>query len=295
MNGKIIYIFQQLKNIRILQNEQFKAKAYDKAVLSIQNYGKELESGSEARKLPGIGESLAAKIDEIIRTGTVSELNGNTALDEKNKVIDLFKTVERVGNKTAERWYNLGFRKITDVTRTECTDAQWISLQLYPELSQRIPRDEIDEFARKLSETKIPFVICGSYRRGKPTSGDIDVLVTSRDDIDVLEQMLKCDMFTHTLAKGPKKYLGICKIRELHRRVDIEVAKEDEYPFAITYFTGSEGFNIKMREHASSLGLRLNEKCLLDADGNKVAVESEEKLFEVLGMEYLTPKERDNF
>jgi DNA polymerase/3'-5' exonuclease PolX len=307
-NSNIIFIFQQLHDIRIKQDQIFKAKAYEKAITVLRNYPKNIESGEEAKQIRGIGQSLASKIDEIVRTGTLAELNNVIPQDEeKNKVIELFEKIERVGNKTACKWYDLGYRQLSDIPMSECNAGQWIGIQLYHELIQKIPRSEIQYFEQilhhYLDPLEIQFIICGSYRRGRAESGDIDVLIVDKPGLNAINEVLKIPVFTHTLAYGDKKYMGICKINQLHRRIDLESTPFHEFAFALMYFTGSQGFNVLMRQQAIDLGVRLNEKTLtreiIDTNGQKQILyypaQTEADIFTLLGIQYLTPEERDRY
>lgn len=300
MNQQICQVFEQLRDLRNAQGETYRAKAYERVIPLIRNYPVPITSAEQALTIPGVGTSLSSKIGEILQTGTVSELQGIPVVDsDREKVIQDFIKIERVGRKTAEKWYDAGYRKLDDIPREVCTDAQWLGLQLQGDLSQRIPRDEIDEAVRRLhiclDPLQIYFEVAGSYRRGRPDSGDIDILVIDKPDIDVMNTVLACGFFTHKLAQGPKKFLGICKIRDKYRRVDIELVQPEEYVFALTYFTGSQSFNIKMRNHAANMGYRLNEKSLTDPSGNKYPAQTEQQLFTMLGLQYLTPQERDKY
>lgn len=303
-NQRIIDVLQQLHDLRISQNEPWRAKAYLKAINSIRNYAQSIQSGAQAQQLPNIGQSIADKIQEILNTGTVAELSmassAPTAEEvERNQVLKLFQTVERVGPATAKRWYDAGYRSIEDVPREAATEGQWIGLQLYSDLIQRIPRSEIEQAERMLHACLDPlgiqFEIAGSYRRGRPDSGDIDILVINQPDMDVLNAVVECPLFRYRLAQGPKKYLGVGVIDQLHRRIDVELVQPTEYPFAIVYFTGSGGFNVKMREYAAQHGLRLNEKGLFGPQGEFYPAQSEADVFRILGLQYLTPEERDRY
>lgn len=311
-NQRICQIFEQLYKIRVAQGEEWRAKSYEKVIPLLRNYHKDIESGLEARQIPGIGDKLSTKIDEILRTGTLSELNTATLPQtpqdqEKEQVLQLFEKIEGVGPKTALKWYNTGYRKISDIPLSICTATQAIGVQLYHELIQRIPRTEMDQFNQifhyYLDPMGIQFVICGSYRRGRADSGDVDVLLIARPDMNVLATVLTIPIFTHKLSYGDKKFLGVCKINQLHRRVDLELVQPYEYPFAVVYFTGSEKFNVLMRQRAIDLGVRLNEKSLtreiINEYGQKqlqyYQANTEEDVFSLLGIQYLTPEERDKY
>jgi len=304
MNDRIIEVFQALHDLRIVQNQPWRAKAYLKAIDAIKNYPRQIQSGLEAQTIPGIGSSLATKIDEILMTGTVAELSvAQSAITEEDReredVLNLFQTVERVGPVTAKRWYDAGYRTIDDVPIEATNEGQWIGLKLHHELIQRIPRAEIQQAEQMLHKCLDPlgiqFEIAGSYRRGKPDSGDIDILIIDKPGMDVLNIVVQCPIFRYRLAKGQKKFLGVGLIDQVHRRIDVELVQPEEYPFAIVYFTGSQSFNVKMREYAAQNGLRLNEKGLFGQQGESYPAQSEEDLFRILGLLYLSPEERDKY
>lgn len=112
-----------------------------------------------------------------------------------------------------------------------------------------------------------------------------------------MRTILEWPYLTNTLASGPKKFLGVSKLPgcSRYRRIDIELVQPWEYPFAVVYFTGPASFNVKMRDYCRRYGLRLNEKSLLNINGQPVHVSSEEQLFQILGLEYLTPQQRDSY
>src|SRR5690606_7834094 len=113
----------------------------------------------------------------------------------------------------------------------------------------------------------IKWTIAGSYRRGESSSGDIDLLVESRDDLDmdVLLSLLD-NIIVATLAKGEKKFMGMLRLSDEYygHRIDIRLVDPNEYVYALMYFTGSEQFNVLMRNRAIEFGLTLNEYDLSD-------------------------------
>ena len=160
---------------------------------------------------------------------------------------------------------------------------------------------------------KYIFEICGSYRREKPTSGDIDVLVTkigtkmdSSDDVNHLERFIKrlkkpiksndnqpllVDDITD--KNYETKYMGFAKYKENpFRRIDIRYVDHDVYPSAMLYFTGSAELNLKMRKIAKTMKLKLSEYGLTKEDGTKIKIESEYDVFKILKIEYLPPRLR---
>ena len=121
-------------------------------------------------------------------------------------------------------------------------------------------------------------VACGSYRRGKPTCGDLDILVTHPEDLaleglfeKILAALHKTGFLTDDLSiqkdGRQQKYLGVCKLLEpsdsKYRRLDIIVVPYDEKACALMYFTGSAHFNRSMRLLATKMGMSLSEHALV--------------------------------
>lgn len=201
---------------------------------------------------------------------------------------------------------------------------QRIFLKHVAGLSQRIPRAEIDAYDAyfKTLET-LPILsgavisINGSYRRKLETSGDIDLLITSNNPTvssshlkKQLIKKLKTDgVIVDTLSNGAKKFMGIVKLASrgctVARHLDIMHTPPDIFPFAQLYFTGSGGFNTRMRAHALGKGLSLNEYGLTHvatkknvssveilAKIGKPAITSEKDIFEFLDITYVKPEAR---
>src|SRR5699024_1614685 len=148
------------------------------------------------------------------------------------------------------RWYDMGYRTLGEIPRSATTDRQWLGLQLYNDLNQKIPRSEIVRadmmLHRCLDQYGIQFIIAGSYRRGRPYSGDIDILVVDNPAIpNVMGTVLSCPLFKYRMAEGDKKFMGVGLIDNMYRRIDVELVPPSEYPFALLYFTGPGSFNIK--------------------------------------------------
>ena len=302
-NLRICRVFEQLRDLRAAQGEYYRSQAYTKVIPVIRSLQYPITSGAQAQSIPGIGESLSVKIDEILTTGTVAELQQAPQVlgvdPEKEKVIQLFDSIQGVGRVTAERWYNLGYRRIEDLPPDECTNEQWLGIKLKADLDERIPRDEIDEAVRRIHEFLDPygiqFEVAGSYRRGKPDSGDIDIIVLDRPDKPVMDIVTHAPIFQYRIAVGTKKARMICLIRTKYRKIDVELAQPSEYFYTLLYFTGSDSLNRKMRAHAAQAGYRLNEKELIGPNGISYPAQSEEQIFAMMGLQYLTPQERDKY
>ncbi len=191
-----------------------------------------------------------------------------------------------------------------------------------------IPRKEITEVGKYLEkeahkiDPELEIMICGSYRRGKATSGDIDVLMYHPDVITTKQIMnpkkYKLDsyleIFVDTLTDEGFlldnmtdknyniKYMGFAKYKKSPvRRIDIRYIPYASLPTAMLYFTGPYELNTIMRSAAKKRGMILNEYGLYTIDEKTgetkapVKINSEADVFEALGMDYLTPEERESF
>jgi DNA polymerase beta len=196
---------------------------------------------------------------------------------------------------------------------------QKMGLRHYEDLNERIPRSEITKFndnmlklLKENYDDDISMTITGSYRRGAKTSGDIDMLITSRKyEGKALDMVLKLlndrQIICENLAKGKKKFMGVIRVtpNSKSRHLDIIETTPSDYPYAILYFTGSAQHNIKMRRQALTLGYSLNEYDIT-IKGTKTRVpsekireqigkdecETEEDIFKFLDIKYKEPKKR---
>jgi DNA polymerase beta len=188
-------------------------------------------------------------------------------------------------------------------------------------MSQKIPREEVQKAERILTAAAkhmnkdIVVTLCGSYRRGRPKSGDVDCLIThpdikTMDDLEnnptnilakFVELLTNLDFLVdHLTDFGRSKYMGFCIIKQAGkkqntvRRIDIRFIPFDGYGASILYFTGSKTFNTQMRTHALSKGYSLNEYGLKRLSDNiLISCKTEEEVFTILNYPYKKPEERD--
>lgn len=305
--------------------------AFNKAIGIIKNLEFDITDSKQIKDYPGIGKGIMARIDEILKTNKLVELEPYMekikSLELKEIAISQLKKVYGIGDINAQNLYEK--KNITNINElreahkkglVDLTSAQILGLKYYEDLLNRIPREEIDIFNEQLKkiikkiDPKIIFIIAGSYRRNTKDSGDIDILL-SHDKINYLDELLEnmSDLIIGELAHGDTKFNGIVRLNKdsKARRLDIRfVPKENYYP-ALLYFTGSGNFNVEMRKRAQTMGYKLNEYHLLKIIGmeniapgkkpikssqlteKKIIVNSEKEIFDILGMDYLEPHQRE--
>jgi DNA polymerase lambda len=301
-NKELADMLSLIASYYIMARDTYRAKAFSNAAAKIAEHPIAILSGAQARReLTGIGDSIETAIDEYITTGTIKRLQELEArFADRKATIDYFRSFYGIGPVTAVKFYNQGFRTLEDLWfKGNLTDAQKIGIMWREHIALRIPRDEMDLINAKIASILDPYAIkwsiAGSYRRAEPSSGDIDVLVESRPDLnmDGLISLLQ-PILPAKLAQGPTKYMGIVRIDEQHNghRIDIRLIDPVSFAAALLYFTGSQRFNILMRQRAIELGYTLNEYGLYDKQGIPQPVTSEEDIFRLLRVKYIPPVER---
>nr|XP_005023247.3 DNA polymerase lambda isoform X1 [Anas platyrhynchos] len=306
-----------------VQGDKWRALGYSKAINALKSYHKPVTSYQEACKIPGIGKRMAEKILEILESGHLRKLDH---ISESVPVLELFSNIWGAGVKTAQMWYQQGFRTLDDIrTKASLTSQQAVGLKHYEDFLQRMPREEAAEIEQTVRQAALALkpgllcVACGSYRRGKPTCGDVDVLVTHPDGqshrgvfTKLLDSLRRSGFLTDDLVSQEdngeqKKYLGVCRLpgpARRHRRLDIIVVPYGEFACALLYFTGSAHFNRSMRALAKTKGMSLSEHALSSAvvrgpggvkvlPGHILPTPTERDVFIQLGLPYREPSERD--
>ncbi|CAK9831774.1 DNA polymerase beta [Anthophora retusa] len=301
----------------------YKYNAYRKAAGTLGNLSERVKSGAEAKKLPGIGEKIAKKIDEFLSTGKLQKLE-DINKDESNIAIKLLTRVSGIGPAKAKELVDAGIKTLDDLRKHQdkLNHHQKIGLKYFEDFEKRIPRAEIEQLEKMMKEAvaelsnEYILTICGSYRRGKEESGDIDVLLThptytSKEKEskkknfglkNVVNHLEKKKIIVDTISLGPTKFMGVCQVpgepKKPFRRLDIRFAPCDQFYCAVLYFTGNDLFNKNMRAHALEKNYTLNEYTLrrLTPEGTPGEAEKitcEEDIFRILELPYKEPKDRN--
>jgi len=286
---------------------KFELNSYKKVIDIIENLGYEITLNN-LDKLKGvkyIGSHAIKRIQEILEMGNVSNSIDNIC--DKHVEIKELMGIHGIGLVKANKLYDDGVRyNNIEQYVDKLTPEQRIGVKYREDIKERIPRSEIDKYNVKLEKllnsfnNNIMFKICGSYRRGKIDSGDIDVLLTTDDKSiclrDIIDYLSKKKLLVdHLTINGDKKYMGISRLSlsSKPRRIDIRLISSNSYNYALLYFTGSDKTNKYMREIAKQRDWKLSEYSLVDNKTKKeFIVSSEEDIFKLLGIVYISPTER---
>jgi DNA ligase (NAD+) len=316
LNEKFIDLMEKLSGIMLKQGEPFRARAYQKAQETIMQYNGDITSPAQLKGKPGIGDTIMEKLNEYMKTGTLRVLER-----EKTNPINIIGEVYGIGPKKAKELVDSGITTIAQLREKQdqvLNDTQKVGLKYYEDILKRIPREEINQYDKIFREvfakvaglgSEAKFEIVGSYRRGAQSSGDIDMIITSKTGEvfrKFVDELVKEKIILEVLSRGDTKCLVIAKLpgAESARRVDFLYTSPKEYPFSVLYFTGSKIFNTVMRGRALALGFSLNEhgmsKMQPKVKGEKAVkgelvpndFRTEEDIFDFLGMVYKEPVER---
>jgi len=307
-------IINKLENLKEIyaQNEDKKwnLRALSIAINSIKKYTGIIISGDQLKnELKGVGEKISKRVDEILETGNLKELD---ILNKEDNLENLV-SITGVGNIRAKKWLSLNINNINDVknaikekkiTSTHHID---IGIKYYDDFKKKIPKSEIDEIKSYLKnvilkiDNNLLFEICGSYRRGAIESGDIDILISHKNYLknnilkNIVNILTKNNFIIDNLtSKGNTKFMGVCKINEIARRIDIRVVDYSSYYSSLLYFTGNKNFNIYLRNKALDNNFSLSEYFLKDLNSEKeIFLNSEKEIFDILKISYLKPEERN--
>lgn len=329
LNRNVTELFGKLINIYRALGDDRRSFSYYKAIPVIEKLPFKIESVDQVKHLPAIGKSMQDHIHEIVTTGKFSKLEHFEA-DEKVRTVTLFGEIWGIGPATALKLYEKGHRTLDDLKNEDSlTSSQKIGLRFFEDIKTRIPRNEVKDMEtllQKAGEHILPgvIVVCGgSYRRGKASCGDMDIIMTHPDgqshkgflsryvqylkDIKFLREDLVFSIHsTEGTDSGVDTYFGLCTYpgRELRHRIDLKVYPREIYAFGLVAWTGNDVLNRRLRLLAESKGYRLDDTGLFlatQSSGGKRGVRAstsincntEKEVFDFLEYPWLEPHERN--
>ena len=313
-NADVAAVFEEMADLLEIEGSNpFRIRAYRNAARTLRDLPREvgmmLDEGEDLTEMPGIGEDLAAKIKEVVQTGTAA------ALEEHRKKVpktltDLLR-IPGIGPKRAKALYHdLNIRTL-DQLQKAAQDGLVRSLQGFGEKTERYILNQLKERAGEEKRFQLAVatqyagalvtylrespgvkqvVVAGSYRRAKDTIGDLDILVTAASGSLVMDRFVSYPEVEEILAQGTTKASVrlACKLQ-----VDVRVVPEDSYGAALQYFTGSKAHNVTLRQLAQQRGLKLNEYGLFKGRRRSAGV-SEQEVYQALGLRFIEPELRED-
>ncbi len=313
-NADIATLFEEIADLLEIENANpFRVRAYRNAARQLQGMGVPaadmVAKGEDLTELPGIGDDLAAKIQEIVETGkcqfleklrkktppTITELLKIPGLGPK-RVRALYHELDVHTLEQLARAARDGrIRKLPGFgEKTEATILEAISMHV--ERRARFKLAVAAQYAEPLKKylEKIPgarqVVLAGSYRRFRDTVGDIDILVTATDAEKVMDRFVAYDEVKDVMAKGSTRATVILTSG---LQVDVRVVNQDCFGAALQYFTGSKAHNIEIRRLAQERGLKISEYGVFKGE-KRIAGDTEESVYRSVGLPWIPPELREN-
>ena len=313
-NAEIAAIFNRIADLLEIQNENpFRVRAYRNAARTVQGLSRslaEMVQGDEVLEaLPTIGKDLAAKIREIVTTGSLRKLKELEGAVSPG-LVELLK-VPGLGPKRLRLLHD--YLDINSVEELEQAARQGLVRNLpgfgvkteqnllreLAELQKRTRRHlwaEVEEVAgqlldylRNLSGVKT-VEMAGSYRRRKETVGDLDVLVIASRGAKVTEAFARFEAVERVVSQGSTRSTVILRTG---LQVDLRVVPQVSFGAAWHYFTGSKAHNIAVRTMGVQRGLKINEYGVFDRAGKRIAGRTEKEVYAQVGLPWIAPELRE--
>ncbi|AEM56937.1 DNA-directed DNA polymerase X [Haloarcula hispanica N601] len=322
-NDEIATLLEEFADLLDAKGVEYKPRAYRRAAENIRDFpgaieGLAAEGEDSVGEIDAVGDAISSKVVEYVNTGEIEEL---TELREELPVeMDALTAVEGVGPKSVGSLYEaLGITTLDELeSAAEAGRIQEVS-GFGAKTEQNI-LDNID-FAREAHERSLlgearPYgdrireymtggdaveecALGGSIRRWRPTIGDVDVLVGSTDPEAVVERFADWEGLDRVIESGETKASAYAD----DVRVDLRIVDPSEFGAALQYFTGSKDHNVAVRNRAIERDLKVNEYGVFDVEGVEdddqragelVASETEDAVYDALGMEWVPPELREN-
>ncbi len=321
-NSEIAGIFDKTADLLEIKGENvFRVMAYRNAGRTILGLAKNAADmvgrGEDLTELPGIGKDLAAKIEEIVKTGRLSFLE-KLAKQMPEGLSSLLK-IQGLGARRVKTLYEkLKIKSIDELKRA----AEKSKIRNLPGFGEKIEGNILREIGRvknsegnfrvsDAEEIGLPLleyirkiegvkkaIIAGSFRRAKETVRDLDILAACEDSSKAMDSFIKYEDVDKVLSHGKTRSAVI--LRPSGLQVDLRVVPEESYGAALCYFTGSKAHNIVLRKIAIEKGLKLNEYGVFQAAGRRggkekwIAGRAEEDVYKQLGLLYIEPELRED-
>ncbi len=316
LNYEIAKIFYEIADFLEMEDVQFKPSAYRKVALALEVLEKDIadiyiEGGKKAldQEVPGVGESIAKKIEEYLKTGKIKyfeKLKKKIPIDmEKLNAIEglgpkrikvLYKELNVKNLRDLEKMARAG--KIASLfgfgSKIEKNILQ--GLKFFKKsrgrflLAEILPKVEEIEQAFKNFKYVRGISVAGSVRRGKETIGDIDLLVITKEPAKTMNFFVSLPGIVKIWGKGRTK--SSIRLKQGFD-VDLRIVPKKSYGSALQYFTGSKEHNIATRKIAMSKGLKLNEYGLFK-QRKRIAGSNEKELYKAIGLDWIPPELRED-
>jgi DNA polymerase (family 10) len=315
-NAVLSELFEQMADImEILGEDPFRINSYRKVGRIIGDMPTDVETtlaSGELAKIPGIGKSSIAKIEEFVKTGSITahkqlltkipqtllELltipgmgpKGVKAVYEKLNVKTIAELKKVIKSGRLAELPGFGDKKAAGIAR---------GIEFLEKSTGRIRLDQASDaadivigFLGELSGVE-KIQPAGSLQRRAETIGDVDILVCAKKGEQIIQAFTGAGFVQEALAAGPTKGSAIIRTETIPVHVDVRVVPKESFGAAAQYFTGSKQHNVRLREIAVKANLKLNEYGLFKKD-KMIAGKIEEEIYQKLGLDFINPLLRED-
>jgi DNA polymerase (family 10) len=310
----VAQVFSQVADLLEIEGaNEFRVRAYRKAARTIRGYPRSmadlLDEGQDLTELPGIGEDLAGKIEEIVNTGGLGQL---AEIEQRTPAgLAQMLRIEGLGPKRVQQLYEE--LDITSLGQLEeaanngrIQELDGFGPKTEENILRELSRNDLEEERTRLNvaeEMARPLVayledvegvervqVAGSYRRRKETVGDLDVLAISEAGEETIHCFVEYEDVDEVVSQGETRSTVVFRSG---LQVDLRVVPQESYGAALFYFTGSKDHNIALRNLALDQGLKVNEYGVF-RDEERIAGETEHEIYELFDLSYIPPELRED-
>ena len=315
-NADVAKIFNDFADLLEIQGaNQFRVRAYRNAARTVgalsRNLRDMVRQGEDLSELPGIGKDLAAKIEEIVRTGSLGTLR--ELEKEIPRGLGELITVPSLGPKRAKILYDsLGIKSLQDLKRA-VLEGKLVELHGFGQKTNEKILEELERRAKgggerrillataeEVGESLIAYlrgltgveeaVIAGSYRRRKETVADLDILAIGANAREIIDRFSAYDEVDQVISRGTT--LSSVSLKS-GVRVDLRVVPRASFGAALVYFTGSKAHNVAIRTIGVKMGLKISEYGVFRNE-KQVAGATEAGVYGRIGLSYIEPELRED-
>lgn len=311
-NADIAHKLKQVADLLDIEDaNRFRVRAYRNAATTIERHPRSMtemiKDEQDLTELDGVGKDIAAKIEEIVSTGSLDQLQ-DLKQDVSPDLPELM-SIPGLGAKRVQQLHDeLNIETIEDLKQAAENGAIQ-DVSGFGEKTQQKILDNITKVgeqrhkwftANQIVEPLLDYLresdavdkatIAGSYRRRKDTVGDLDIVIVSSDGASVSEHFTDFEDVDTVIEQGETRSSVRLKSGI---QIDIRIVEQESYGAALHYFTGSKSHNIALRNKALDRDLKVNEYGIWDGD-EQIAGESEEEMYAVFDLPVFVPELREN-
>ncbi|KAH9021225.1 Nucleotidyltransferase [Lactarius hengduanensis] len=309
--------FDVLRRSRVLESNERSVLSYARAIAAIKAFPRVITESErrEVQKLPFIGTKVSQMIDEYLFTGHMAEVAEEIRQSERFASLSLFASIYGIGPTTSRKLYDLGLRTLRDLEAYYEVDASTpVEHSGSADMDVRIALGLRDDFQQTCEPRPIAET---TYRRGKPSSNDVDIVFTHPNKTSakglctkLVERLRSAGLVKYVLHLSSfhehdalrtaqwdslEKALTVYRPHNgLHRRVDLICAIPETYWTAVIGWTGGTMFERDLRMAAKSIGLKFDSTGITRRRDSKLFYpRSEKEVFDIIGLPWVDPTLRN--